>query len=239
MKIKTLLMSLLVALIPLLAFTNETEITTKWVQNKKIMRKIYVEQGKMNELDGYDEKLLREIKNAKITGVEKELADLLKSIITEQNYNSTINIAVAIEILYTKFDSMNYFVEVISSYAGYRNISNNYILIAILNGLVKSMESQPDEVFKILEVIRDYVEVYIVDPQRLNTKQVIAALIQVMREYLRLSEARVIDDKYYNTIGNYMSKMELDSKTSPFDNYSGAKDLRKEHFMFQEDRKKN
>ena len=124
-------------------FSQTIEITSKCIENKKIMRKLHLERNDMNELDKFDEKIISDLNKSDIKLVEKEVADLLNYIIVEKIYNSPMNTANAISFLYEKFVNKQYFFDIVSSIAGYKFMSNHYILSAALIGYSKNFTLNP------------------------------------------------------------------------------------------------
>ena len=78
---------------------------------------------------------------------------------------------------------------------------------------------------------------YTVDPQRNGTVVIISNVIAFIRQYLIAVENGAIEDIYANQINDMVDKMGFKAKSSSFDNYPGAKDLRKEYFIYDHDKK--
>jgi len=218
-------------------FSQTLEISTKWVENKKIMRKLHLERNDMNELDKFDEKIISDLNKSDIKLVEKEVADLLNYIIVEKIYNSPTNTANAISLLYEKFVNKQYFFDIVHSIAGHKFMSNHYILSATLIGYTKNFTVNPKKAFDTLAILQDSIDLYTVDPQRNGTVVIISNVVGFVRQYLLAVENGDIEDNYANQINDMVDKMGFKAKSSSFDNYPGAKDLRKEYFIYDHDKK--
>lgn len=219
-------------------YSNEVNITDRWVQNQRIMRRVHIDKKNMNELDKLDTRIIETLKNNNFKDYEKEVSDLLVHIIMEKNYNSPLNSASAIDLLFEKFENKQLAFDAVYQISNYRFISNHYIVTAILKGFTGNMTSNPEKMFLALSVMQDYIDAYIVDPRRAGAINVVTNLIRFIRQYIVNTESGHMEDKYYSEIKRFVDRMELESKSSSFDNYAGASDLKREYFIYKEERQK-
>lgn len=213
---------------------DKDENVGKWVEHKGIMRSVLIDTNNINELERFDETLLEEIRLKDIAGFEKNVAGLLKNIIIDKVYSSNNNAANAFLLLQDKLTDKKYFFDIVYSVANYKMVSNHFVLSAILQGFRKYITTDPDKMFLSLSIMGGYIDSYIISPQKEGTKIIISDLIGFLQTYMVTVKGGGLDSKYDKYIFDLYNKIGFSGRSSSFDNYKGADDLKKEYSTYTE-----
>jgi hypothetical protein len=228
-----------------LIFSEDTQpsaqpenIDQQWVKVKLHIRKNF-KKMKLAELD---RETLNVIEISTIPPeVEKNLAELLYEIMEDDLLYGKDNCVKAVKLLHTKFKDKQQFFDYASQFAYEHPSKSSFVIAEIFRGLKASIEGHYDQNLQTLKVVYESIRpTYMATDKggiiEGGTNDVIYALIDYLREYLRLlDQNKFQEEPRKKYLIHYIYKdLNLDSQTSNFINIPGAKELRLEYFSLQE-----
>ena len=231
---------LMVSFCSVLLFGNETQqkenTSSTWVQSMRVARKSLIDSNKIQELERMDKDILLKMKEKDISDSEKDACRLINYIIISRNYYSTNNIALGLELLYSKFSDKNYFLDTVFDIANYDFMKNHLILSTVLNGFKKCIGTNEDKLFKSYKMIAPNFIHYIYDLSEIGSIPVITSLIQFLNSYFILVEDGKLTGHYNaeaeDTFGKLQSALRGDLKK-----YKGGVELQKNYNFYVNNRR--
>ena len=222
---------LMVSFCSVLLFGNETQqeenTSSTWVQSMRVARKSLIDSNKIQELERMDKDILLKMKEKDISDSEKDACRLINYIIVSRNYYSTNNIALGLELLYSKFSDKNYFLDTVFDIANYDFMKNHLILSTVLNGFKKCIGTNEDKLFKSYKMIAPNFIHYIYDLSEIGSIPVITSLIQFLNSYFILvedqSDYEDAKQKYIQTAASKMSVRDFQAATAEYISSNVAK----------------
>jgi len=224
----------------IIAESNGSNISEKWVKIQKRQR-VYHQKRELIQLD---KQALDALQKSDIPAdVEKELAELLQTIIIDNKVHDIKNALNALDVLQNKFVDKEHFYDISAEYAYLHSPGNPYIIVKILDGFSNLLDN--DYAYNVynMKVIYNAIKPYYIyralegGDLKYGTESVVSSLINYLRSFVQKVKEDVInvDEENLKIIVGIYSDLNLEDPNSNFIKLPGAKELSMEYFSMNDD----
>lgn len=217
-----------------------SNISEKWVKIQKRQRVYH----KRRELIQLDKQALEALDKSDIPeNVEKDLAELLSTIIVDNREQDPKISIKAFDILQKQFKDKEHFYDIASEYAYSYSPGNPFIIVKILNGFSELLDN--DYAYNVynMKVVYAAIKLHFIyralegGDLKYGTDSVVSSLIQYLRTFAKKvnSNEIKIDEENMKTITDIYSDLNLEDRNSNFLKLPGAKELPQEYFNMNDE----